>query len=220
MVRVPLPMAEVWAQMQAQLEELIGQAGLQILHAILEEEVSRRVAPPHRPNPRAGCVRWGKQPGRSFRGTGGPRGTTTGANTGRSGSGTGELRPVTARRKNAASGAGRCGGWAVHAELSARGPECPGRLGDRQEQREPTICRRERQSVASVVRETLGRTESRGPDDRWDSLGRPGAGRGSGHWRRRREAHFGGVAICGRHRPNAKALLGQCQPLVAEYPSQ
>jgi putative transposase len=63
MVRVPLPMAEVWAQMQTQVEELIGQAGLQILRAILEEEVTRRVGPPHRPNPSAGCVRWGKQAG-------------------------------------------------------------------------------------------------------------------------------------------------------------
>jgi hypothetical protein len=33
------------------VEELAGQAGLQILQAILEEEVSRRVGPPHRPNP-------------------------------------------------------------------------------------------------------------------------------------------------------------------------
>ena len=60
LVRVPLPMAEVWAEMQAQVEEL---AGLQVLRAILENEVSRRVGPPHRPNPSAGCVRWGKQPG-------------------------------------------------------------------------------------------------------------------------------------------------------------
>jgi hypothetical protein len=60
LVRVPLPMAEVWAEMQAQVEELTGQAGLQILRAILENEVTRRVGPPHRPN---GCVRWGKQSG-------------------------------------------------------------------------------------------------------------------------------------------------------------
>jgi hypothetical protein len=38
LVRVPLPMAEVWAEMQAQVEELTGQAGLQILRAILENE--------------------------------------------------------------------------------------------------------------------------------------------------------------------------------------
>ena len=30
LVRVPLPMAEVWAEMQAKVEELAGQAGLQI----------------------------------------------------------------------------------------------------------------------------------------------------------------------------------------------
>jgi putative transposase len=63
LVQVPLPMAEVWAEMQAQVEELTGQAGLQILRAILENEVTRRVGPPHRTNPTAGCVRWGKQPG-------------------------------------------------------------------------------------------------------------------------------------------------------------
>ena len=63
LVRVPLPMAEVWAEMQAQVEELTGQAGLQILRAILENEVTRRVGPPHRPHQSAGCVRWGKQPG-------------------------------------------------------------------------------------------------------------------------------------------------------------
>src|SRR5215472_18835271 len=63
LVRVPLPMAEVCAEMQAQVEQLTGQAGLQILRAVLENEVTRRVGPPHRPNPSAGCVRWGKQPG-------------------------------------------------------------------------------------------------------------------------------------------------------------
>jgi len=63
LVQLPLPMAEVWAEVQAQVEELTGQAGLQILRAILENEVTRRVGPPHRPNPSAGCVRWGQQPG-------------------------------------------------------------------------------------------------------------------------------------------------------------
>jgi hypothetical protein len=38
LVRVPLPIAEVWAEMQAQVEELTGQAGLQILRAILENK--------------------------------------------------------------------------------------------------------------------------------------------------------------------------------------
>jgi hypothetical protein len=63
LVQVPLPMAEVWAEMQAKMEELAGQARLQILWAILENEVTQPVAPPHRPNPSVGCVRWGKQPG-------------------------------------------------------------------------------------------------------------------------------------------------------------
>ena len=49
LVRVPLPIAEVWAEMQAQVEELTGRAGLQILRAILENEVTHRVGPPHRP---------------------------------------------------------------------------------------------------------------------------------------------------------------------------
>jgi hypothetical protein len=61
MVRVPLPMAEVWEEMRAQVEELTGKAGLQILRAILENGVTRRVGPPHRPNPSAGCVRWGRE---------------------------------------------------------------------------------------------------------------------------------------------------------------
>ena len=63
MVQVPLPIAEVWSELQTQVEELTGQAGLQILRAILENEVTSRVGPPHRPHPAAGCVRWGKQPG-------------------------------------------------------------------------------------------------------------------------------------------------------------
>ena len=56
LVRVPLPIAEVWTEMQAQVEELTGKAGLQILRAMLENEVTHRVGPPHRPNPTGGCV--------------------------------------------------------------------------------------------------------------------------------------------------------------------
>jgi len=46
LVRVPLPMPDVWAEMQAQVEELTGQDWLQILGAILQNEVTRRVEPP------------------------------------------------------------------------------------------------------------------------------------------------------------------------------
>ena len=64
LVRVPLPIAEVWAEMQAQVEELTGKAGLQILRAILENEVTHRVgASASARILSAGCVRWGKQPG-------------------------------------------------------------------------------------------------------------------------------------------------------------
>ncbi len=52
LVRVPLPIAEVWAEMQAKVEELTGKAGLQILQAILENEVTRRVGPRIGPIPR------------------------------------------------------------------------------------------------------------------------------------------------------------------------
>lgn len=63
LVEVPLPMAEVWSELQAEVEHLTGQAGLRIVRAILEEEVMRRVGPSHRPDPAAGAVRWGRQGG-------------------------------------------------------------------------------------------------------------------------------------------------------------
>ena len=36
-------MVEVWEELQAQVEQLTGQAGLRIIGAILENEVTRRV---------------------------------------------------------------------------------------------------------------------------------------------------------------------------------
>ena len=63
LVEMPLPMVEVWEELQAQVEQLTGQAGLQIIGTILQEEVARRVGPPHRPDPASNCVRWGGQPG-------------------------------------------------------------------------------------------------------------------------------------------------------------
>ncbi|MGC2313750.1 MAG: hypothetical protein WA516_13945, partial [Candidatus Acidiferrales bacterium] len=41
LVEVPLPMVEVWEEMQAEVEQLTGQAGLRIISAILENEVTR-----------------------------------------------------------------------------------------------------------------------------------------------------------------------------------
>ena len=63
LVQVPLPMAEMWEELQAEVEQLTGQAGLRIVGAILEDEVRRRVGPPHRPDPASSAVRWGRQPG-------------------------------------------------------------------------------------------------------------------------------------------------------------
>ena len=62
-LRLPLPLAELWADMQAEVERMAGEAGRKIMLRILEDEVARRVGPPHQPDPAAGCVRWGKQPG-------------------------------------------------------------------------------------------------------------------------------------------------------------
>ena len=63
LLEVPLPMVEVWEELQAQVEHLTGEAGLRIIGTILENEVTRRVGPPHRPDPASGAVRWGRQPG-------------------------------------------------------------------------------------------------------------------------------------------------------------
>jgi Transposase, Mutator family len=58
LMEMPLPMVEVWEELQAR-EQLTGHAGLQINGKILEEEVARRVGPPHRPDPASSCLRWG-----------------------------------------------------------------------------------------------------------------------------------------------------------------
>ena len=63
LLEVPLPMVEVWEELQAQVEQLTGAAGLRIIGTILENEVTRRVGPPHRPDPTSGAVRWGRQAG-------------------------------------------------------------------------------------------------------------------------------------------------------------
>jgi putative transposase len=62
-VRLPLPLVEVWEELQARVEQLAGEAGVKILQGILEAEVAQRVGPPHRPDPASGARRWGRQPG-------------------------------------------------------------------------------------------------------------------------------------------------------------
>src|SRR2546427_4006345 len=60
---VPLPLVEVWEELQPQVEQLTGWAGLKIIQAVIEDEVTRRVGPRYQPDPASGCVRWGQQPG-------------------------------------------------------------------------------------------------------------------------------------------------------------
>ena len=62
-VEVPLPLIEVWEELQPEVEHLTGMAGLQIIRAVIEEEVTRRVGPRHHPDAESRCVRWGQQPG-------------------------------------------------------------------------------------------------------------------------------------------------------------
>jgi transposase-like protein len=63
LLQVPMPLVEVWEELQARVEQLAGEAGLRIMQGILDEEVRQRVGPPHRPAPGAGARRWGRQPG-------------------------------------------------------------------------------------------------------------------------------------------------------------
>jgi len=62
-VRLPLPLVEVWEELQPEVERLTGLAGLKIIRAVIEEEVMRRVGPRHQPDAASSCLRWGQQPG-------------------------------------------------------------------------------------------------------------------------------------------------------------
>ena len=90
LVEVPLPMVEVWEELQAQVEQLTGEAGLRIIGTILENEVTRRVGPPHRPGPESGAVRWAAPARlRDLQRAESSGDSPTSAHTGRSRSGTG-----------------------------------------------------------------------------------------------------------------------------------
>jgi transposase-like protein len=60
---LPLPLVEVWEELQPAVEHLTGLAGLQIIRAVIEDEVMRRVGPRHQPDAESSCLRWGRQPG-------------------------------------------------------------------------------------------------------------------------------------------------------------
>jgi hypothetical protein len=61
-VRLPLPLVEVWEELQPEVEHLTGLAGLKIIRAVIENEVTRRVVPRYRPSGEEGCLCWGQQP--------------------------------------------------------------------------------------------------------------------------------------------------------------
>lgn len=62
-VRLPLPLVEVWEELQPEVEHLTGLAGLKIIRAVIEDEGMRRVGPRHQPDPASSCLRWGQQSG-------------------------------------------------------------------------------------------------------------------------------------------------------------
>jgi putative transposase len=62
-MRLPLPLLEVWEELQPEVEHLTGLAGLKIIRAVIEDEVTKRVGPRYRPASEGSCLRWGQQPG-------------------------------------------------------------------------------------------------------------------------------------------------------------
>ena len=56
-VRLPLPLVEVWEELQPEVEHLTGLAGLKIIRAVIEDEVMRRVGPRHQPDAASRCLR-------------------------------------------------------------------------------------------------------------------------------------------------------------------
>ena len=69
-VNVPLPLVEVWEQLQPEVEQLTERAGLQIIRAVIEDEVTRRVGPQYQPAGEGGCLRWGHERFRDLPGNG------------------------------------------------------------------------------------------------------------------------------------------------------
>ena len=60
---VPLPLVEVWEELQPEVEHLTGIAGLKIIRAVIEDEVTRRVGLRHHPEATSGYLHWGEQSG-------------------------------------------------------------------------------------------------------------------------------------------------------------
>jgi len=66
-MRLPLPLVEVWEELQPEVEHLTGLAGLKIIRAVIEDEVTG-VGPRYGPTSEQSCLRWGRQAGYGLRG--------------------------------------------------------------------------------------------------------------------------------------------------------
>src|SRR6187397_694281 len=62
-MHLPLPLVEVWEELQPQVERPNRAGGIEIIRAVIEDEVTRRVGPRHHPEAASQCVRWGQQSG-------------------------------------------------------------------------------------------------------------------------------------------------------------
>jgi hypothetical protein len=153
-VRLPLPLVEVWEELQPEVEHLTGLAGLKIIRAVIEDEVMRRVGPRHQPDAASSCLRWGSAIGLRgvCRAESGGR-ATAGTHAPRGGSSAGQLCAAATRRATAASGTGRNRRGVDVAELPAGGAERAGWLRDREVQREPGVCAGQRGATENAVRE-------------------------------------------------------------------
>ncbi|MBZ5698169.1 MAG: hypothetical protein LAN18_06430 [Acidobacteriia bacterium] len=60
-VRLPLPLVKVWEELQPEVKHLTGLAGLKIIRAVSEDEVTRRVGPRHQPDSASSCLRWSRK---------------------------------------------------------------------------------------------------------------------------------------------------------------
>ena len=148
-VRLPLPLVEVWGELQAEVERLTGEAGLQILRAIWEDEVQQRVGPRHRPDPAMGNRRWGQQP--EYVVLGGQK-----------------ISLERPRVRTRAGGSGEDRLRTLDAEVSPRGRDGAGWLRDREVEREPAFRPGHGGATPATLRAAAGRTQAGGVGDRWD----------------------------------------------------
>jgi len=184
LLQLPMPLWEAWEELHACVEELAGEAGLKILHGILEEEVRQRVGPPHRPDPAAGAVRWGRQPGYVAFG-----GQKIGIHRPRVRTRDGEEVELESYGKlQQDDGMQRAVAERIVCGLSTRKYRRAVQsvlLRHSQEQREPTFRAGHGGAVARAVRKEASGAELGGVVDRWNRVQRSDTDRRAGRGRKR-----------------------------------